>query len=349
MPYLFMLLCSLGIHAQEAVLLRNPSFEDIYGMGKVPIGWYYCGSALYTPPDIHHTDFPRASFNVEMPAADGQTYVGMVAREDGSVEALGQHLSRPLQAGRCYSFSFWAVRSERYTSRAVNTAKIVEYDQPLRLSIWGGDANCETRELLGLSAVVDHAEWKRHLITIQPKSACTHLVLKALFVPPPAAYNGNLLLDGLSPIIPVDCEGESRVSNWEPPAVTLPSLESVGELKQFLIQQGIKIERDRSGYLLAASYFIDTQGYGQQGNLKLWSMAEAMKRYPDHRMLWMVAERDFDKRICLEQQLQYALSKTGIPTEQYEILPYKPGKARREEWLWDRKVNGFLLQIQKVK
>jgi len=347
--FFFLHLVSYSVTAQESVLFRNPSFEDIHGMGKVPIGWYYCGSALHTPPDIHHTDFPGASFNVEMPSADGKTYVGMVARADGSVEAIGQHLTSPLQAGQCYTFSFFAACSGRYTSRAPNSMRQVEYDQPLRLSIWGGDENCDTKELLGLSEVVGHPDWKRHVITIHPKSECTHLIFKALFVPPPVAYNGNLLLDGLSPVIPVNCESKSLDSGWEPLAINVPSFEWVSELKKYLARQGIKIETDRSGYLLAASYFADAQGYGRQGNLNLWNMVEAMKQYPDYRMLWMVAERNFDKRISLERQLNYALTQTGLPAEQYEILDYKKGKARRGEWLWDKRVNGFLLQIQKVK
>ncbi|MEO6130368.1 MAG: hypothetical protein ABIQ02_00875, partial [Saprospiraceae bacterium] len=98
----FFLFCSLAcaLIAQEAVMLENPSFEDIPragGQSTAPIkGWHDCGLTKFhgeTPPDIHPV--PTSAWEVSKPAYDGNTYLGMVVRYNDTYESLSQALSSP--------------------------------------------------------------------------------------------------------------------------------------------------------------------------------------------------------------------------------------------------------------
>jgi hypothetical protein len=341
-----LLIFSSGLKAQKAILLNNPSFEDEHGHSKVPIGWYYCGPVNRSPPDIHHTDFPRIYFQVEMPAADGHTYLGMIAREDGSVEGIGQHLSTPLRAGQCYTFSFFAARSEIYRSQSVSSPKFVNYNQPVSLAIWGGSKNCLQESLLGMSALVTHAEWKKHLITITPEEEYTHLYFQVVYDPARHhSYNGNILLDGFSPIIPVNCEQANTSIDYELPVIVIPEFDATYQLESHLRSLGMQIQTDDTGYLLKPDYFIDQKGKSQQGNLPLWSIATAIADKPFYKMEWMVAERDLNKRFSLQRQLNYTLQQAGLSPDEYIILDYKRSLSRSKEWLWPKSAGKIMLRL----
>jgi len=83
---------SIACVAQQPLPFQNPSFEDQPDFGKPPVGWFYCGNFGETPPDIH----PGGFYGVETLPKDGQTYVGMVVRDNGTEEQLGQRLAAPL-------------------------------------------------------------------------------------------------------------------------------------------------------------------------------------------------------------------------------------------------------------
>ena len=88
-----------GLQAQEEpIKLTNPSFEDLPHHSKPPRGWIDCGFDGETPVDVQ----PNGTFSVTKPAAEGNTYIGMVVRDNDTWEAVSQRLSRPLQAGQCY-------------------------------------------------------------------------------------------------------------------------------------------------------------------------------------------------------------------------------------------------------
>jgi hypothetical protein len=87
-----------AVDAQEIIRLTNPSFEDT-GHSRPPTGWKDCGSFMFpgeSPPDVQ----PSGSWHVYKPATDGDTYLGMVVRENDTWEAVSQALSGALQKGK---------------------------------------------------------------------------------------------------------------------------------------------------------------------------------------------------------------------------------------------------------
>ncbi|HRI59483.1 MAG TPA: hypothetical protein PK228_07160, partial [Saprospiraceae bacterium] len=87
---ILLLFCLKG-WGQKTNMLSNPSFEDTPKTGEVPVGWYDCGAAMETPPDVQ-----PGSFGVVSSPYDGNTYLGMVVRDNETWEAVGQQLQQLL-------------------------------------------------------------------------------------------------------------------------------------------------------------------------------------------------------------------------------------------------------------
>lgn len=131
----------------------------------------------------------------------------MVARDNDTWEAVSQPLSSPLIKGQCYSFSLWLSRSKRYYSLRKTGFDTVEYTTPIKIRIWGGIRGCDKRELLAESSLVDHIDWKRYDFKLKPSQNLGMILIEAFYKTPSlSAYNGNILVDNASDIIPIECD-----------------------------------------------------------------------------------------------------------------------------------------------
>lgn len=203
------------MHAQETVYLSNPSFEDTPRRGGQEFmmnidGWFDCGKIQFkgeSPPDIHPTR--DGAWEVQKYAMDGDTYLGMVVRDNDSWEALSQKLSSPLLAGTCYSFSILLSRSQRYVSHSQMTKQEANYDRPTVLRIWGANKFCGRYRLLAQSETVNNDQWRQFNFKFEPKDNFAYVVLEAYYKTPVLIpYNGHILIDGASDIVPIACDAE---------------------------------------------------------------------------------------------------------------------------------------------
>jgi len=207
---------SLALDGQETISLQNPSFEDIPHRGSLtgpPIrAWHDCGLSRFpseSPPDIH----PVAdnAWAVTMDAYDGNTYLGIVTRANDTYESLSQALPKPIQGGVCYSFKAFVARSQDYksaTSRTqqLGTNELENFVRPAVLLIWGGNYFCDKAELLGESPAISNENWKQYKFTFQPQKTHKYITIEAFYKTPILeAYNGHVLVDGLSDIVPIEC------------------------------------------------------------------------------------------------------------------------------------------------
>ena len=169
----------------KPIKFQNPSFEGgIAHEASTPAQWQACG--YYSTPDIQ-----PGVWGVSMPAKDGKTYVGLTARDDNSVEAMGQMLSEPLRGGQCYSFTLSLARSEAYAS----------YNKPILLRVWGGRAACEKTQLLTSSPTINNTVWKKQTFYLFPKKDVQFITLEAYYIDgTKKPYRGNILLDQISAI-----------------------------------------------------------------------------------------------------------------------------------------------------
>lgn len=206
-----LLLSSMSLLSQETIRLQNPSFEDYPRKGGQTSGpikdWVDCGLTKFpgeSPPDIHPV--PSNAWEVTKDAYDGSTFLGMVVRYNDTWESLSQALNSPIQGGVCYSFSAYISQSEQYVSATAKSDKLENFVRPAVMLIWGGNFFCDKAELLGESPPVSNQEWKKYSFLLQPQRTHKYITIEAFYKTPILdSYNGHILVDGMSDLVPVDC------------------------------------------------------------------------------------------------------------------------------------------------
>lgn len=196
---------SFGIIAQNVISFKNPSFEGKPRYSQLPKNWRNCGFMEQTPPDTQ-----PGAFEVTKPAFDGNTYVGMIVRKDGTWESFGQQLPKPLQGGFCYEFSLHLARSEQYLSLSRKSRQDkINFNDPVKLRIWGGKDTCERTELLSQTNTIEHFDWQKYEFSLHPEKAITYLIFE-VFSPGKilGGANGHLLIDAASDIVEINCPVE---------------------------------------------------------------------------------------------------------------------------------------------
>ena len=202
MLFLAVVLCQAGM-SQEAIFLTNPSFEDFARHSMQPQGWSDCGFTGESPPDTQ----PSGDFGVTFPPTDGNTYLGMVVRDNETWESVSQRLSKPLLAGKCYKFSLNLARSRFYVSISRIRGDEVNFSRAVKVRIYGGSRLCNRAELLDESSMVTQANWMEYNFKFEPRSNYSYIVIEAFYETPVLfPYNGNVLVDNASPITPIPCD-----------------------------------------------------------------------------------------------------------------------------------------------
>ena len=202
---LLLLLFFTPLFTQVPIELKNPSFEILYpayGMHpccKAPDGWFGCGRHELNTPDVQ-----PGHFEVDLFPLHSSYYLSMVTRDNDTWESVSQELHSPLLADTKYTFSIALARSEKMLSLSRQKEKLVLYDTPVKLRIWGGREFCGTKELLAESEVVKNTNWVNYDFMLEPSVEHAFITLEAFYkTPTPIAYNGNLLMDYCSSIVPV--------------------------------------------------------------------------------------------------------------------------------------------------
>ena len=159
-----------------------------------PKGWYGCVTEGMTEPDVQ-----PGVFEVSLEAADGDTYLGMVVRDNNTWEGVSQRLDVPLLTSRNYTLQAAMSRSELLISISRATGEEVNYSTPSILRVWGSNNLCDKAELLAESPVISNTEWIDYELSLQPKTGnYLYITLEAYYQSPVLfPYNGNLLIDNL--------------------------------------------------------------------------------------------------------------------------------------------------------
>ena len=241
---IFTLVIFLGIipstvFGQEGVIrLINPSFEDYPMASRVPHGWRDCGFSGESPADTH----PSGQFEVTKPAIEGNTYLGMVVRDNDTWERVSQRLRVPIQAETCYSFNVNLCRSELYVSPSRETMSETNYVKPIKLIIWGGGEHCDKRERLAESPIIRNTTWQPYIFKFEPKFTHTHITFEAFYETPILfPYNGNILVDKASDIVPIPCDETPVIAKMPEVVFTTPQdAPVITRSRQFLVKADIK-------------------------------------------------------------------------------------------------------------
>ena len=322
-------------NAQDGVIqLNNPSFESAPRPGQSPRGWYDCGDINFpmeTPPDVHPTnDFPGRSnnFGVVQKASHGNTYLGMVVRQNESWESVAQELKKPLSPNSCYFFSMNLCKSKVYKSGIRGSREMVEFTTPIKLRIWGGNGFCDTHELLAESELVENTEWEKYSFTFSPKEELNFIVLEAYFqIPTLKVPNGNIMLDDGSPILLISCDAaeakkqlakfeleknDFKEKNEEETQLENSSKESIQEYQDKAMAS--KIQK------AAKEIKFQSNRLTPQGMLSTAWIANSIINNPNHKLIidfGGLRERNFNKR---KESMEVILRNELLPEATYEII-----------------------------
>lgn len=214
---------SLISQKENQIAFTNPSFEGIPKCCEAPSGWFNCGKTDESPPDIQ-----PGFFQVTKAPNHGETYVGLVVRDNETWESIGQRLPRPLENNECYEFSVDLCRAELYLSLSRTTGDEVNYATPAKIRVWGGMGYCDKREMLYETPLITTTRWLTYTFRISPKKGTYPFICIEAYYKTPTLfpYNGNILLDNASPITQIDCNlppmeaGRPPVVNNEKPQPT---------------------------------------------------------------------------------------------------------------------------------
>lgn len=165
------------------IYLNNPSFEEDPEEALLPSGWNRC-SERSTP------DILPGPFGVELEAVDGETFVGLITRADGSHEHILQRLHPRLKKKECYTTSIYLAHSKTYAG----------YRKPIHLRVWLGNRKCKQAQLIFESPLIKSNSWEKYNLEFTPNKNYKYLYLEAWYENGGTGRKGNILLDGIQPI-----------------------------------------------------------------------------------------------------------------------------------------------------
>lgn len=168
-----------GVAAGQ-VVITNPSLEDKPADATMPSGWFAASEG--TTPDI----LP-GYWGVYQEPEDGDTYVGLITRRDGSYESISQRLEGKLEKGSCYSLSLSLSYSENYAG----------YNHPLKLKIWISNKKNKRQQAIFESPLIDKEEWQHFMIDFYPEKNMKYIIIEAIN-PDNVDREGNILIDAIS-------------------------------------------------------------------------------------------------------------------------------------------------------
>lgn len=259
--FFLFLLFRLSAYPQAGkVLLKNPSFEDEPKASHVPQGWFYYGPSEESPPDVQ-----PGQYGCTVKPLRGNTYLGMVTRDNGTTESVGQSLPIPLLADSVYDFSVCMATSRGYESFSRLTGTETNFSGPVRLRIWGLNLDHEKKALLAESPIVSNRDWIRYRFQIRPPGFDIQVIaLEAWYGVPSLLTNGNLLLDNCSAFVPKVASDTAGVAEQEQRPQPLAALRL--------------IELYNPSFELAPVYFLPFGWEDTAGEITTWVRAHPYKK-----------------------------------------------------------------------
>lgn len=184
MPLLFFtLILLLSRQTDPPIYFINASFEGEPMDATMPVGWFGCEP--HTTPDI----LP-GPWGVYEDASDGETFVGLITRENSTWESISQRLAKPLQPENCFYFTLDLAHSKTYAG----------YNKPLKIRVWGSDTRCGKSQLLLETDFIRHSDWKTYEANFWAAETIHYILLEAFSQETEFSYGGNILIDNLSPV-----------------------------------------------------------------------------------------------------------------------------------------------------
>lgn len=187
-----LILLPVLVLGQSANLVENGSLELSNSKRK---GWIIPKTINNNHPDVFHA-FEEFPWRVEQLPYDGVSYTGLVVRDDGSFEVLGQRLKHKLVENKKYRISFYLCTSKKMKSMSPRSrGRQVRFSNPVNLRFNIGD-DYQFSQIIFETGEVSNENWEEYSFEFQPKSDVNYFWIESAPLPDfDGPYNGNVLID----------------------------------------------------------------------------------------------------------------------------------------------------------
>ncbi len=308
----------------------NPSFESIIIAAQNKAAeWDDCGFAGETPADIQ-----PGLYGCTLPPQQGKHYMGLVARDNNTFEAIYQNLTKPLKAGVCYRISIYLAKSSQYNSISRLTGAEENYMRPLKLTIWGtllkvgSECSFKPEDWLAESLPIHNDTWRKYTFYIQPPKDVSSLIFSVNHVVE-KPYNGNLLIDNISAIEPVNCTDLRLVSGGQKGAFL-----AMMRVSEVISEHAPKMIFGKKNARLKADKHEDINpesGIKNSRNTAFDQLLAFFEQVQTYKLIIRVkANKELSKqRIAF--LYSYIFKNSTLKAQRVEIKPYTP---RDEAYFW---------------
>lgn len=185
--------------------LSNTSFETkTIGQSTnknktIMLAWNDCGIYLQSkesPFDIHPKS-TGAWANNQFSPSDGESYIGLVARENGTRESISQPLLKKLDIDKTYSFNIDITSLDKNFANHRSQNPEFLFDQNLEIQIWLSTDPCKQDQLIYSKKIDYRNEWKTHHVSFKPNKTHTHLMITCNPIGHFEKVLGNIMIDNI--------------------------------------------------------------------------------------------------------------------------------------------------------
>lgn len=347
-------------YAQDKlIMLSNPSFEGIPATSSGVPGWIDCQTYRSNRVDLQPN---RLRGQMQVPAY-GNSYTGLMTRDNGSTEALGQPLSRPLEPQQHYATELIAAMPIEYISRHIDPP-FDNFSRPVRLQLWAGQSICDRQYLLAQTPVIQHTNWQSYRIRFSVPERCTHILLEAYYEDQEAPhYNGAVIVDFLQHISILGHEQDSNRIVSLPPAPIDTLCWSAQEtfVKDLLwlrqIRDELSLQHQRVPQYTTPGRTLKSSKRGIQGvgfeprfklhrfydcrdktnhqaNIGFHRIQKWMNYYHMHKLVVNIHNTEQLNRKDAEEMILRELAAAGIPLDRVDIrYQRKPTQDKNVQWI----------------
>lgn len=182
----FILLAGIcnGTLAQN--FITNPGFEGPDGIEVIPEDWFSGCGVMNTP------DTQPGWWNIENKPYQGNAYINLLFKEDGTTESVYQKLAEPLTAGSCYIIEIYLAQA---CQDSISDLFPYDLNHPGDLIIRGSTTyGCNNGQVLAEFKQISNCQWKARYSIFQADSTINYIYLEfskgtSLFP------NGSVLID----------------------------------------------------------------------------------------------------------------------------------------------------------
>ncbi len=181
---LTLFLFDCGLTAQNYI--TNPGFEGPDGIEVIPEDWFAGCGVMNTP------DTQPGWWNIENKPQEGNSFISLLFKEDGTTESVYQKLATPLQAGACYIIE---IQLAQACQDSLSDLFPYDLNHPGDLIIRGSTTyGCNNGQILASFKQVSNCNWKKYYAIFQADSTLNYIYLE--FAKGTSVYqNGSILMD----------------------------------------------------------------------------------------------------------------------------------------------------------